>query len=190
MSNTGFAHESSRNESVEWYTPPEVFSGLGLIFDLDPCSPGAGKSHVPALKHYTVEDDGLTSSWNGTVWMNPPYGTQTPKWMERLAEHGDGIALVFARTDVKWFQEHATRADLICFISGRVRFYQGNTESRGGTPGAGSMLVAYGKKAADAVRRSGLGACVAFDRTAALSAVTDAVETSAVNIESDEQVAA
>ncbi|MPV50156.1 adenine methyltransferase [Pseudactinotalea sp. HY160] len=155
----GFTHESSVNESVEWYTPPEVFDALGLTFDLDPCSPGPGKSFVPARRHYTVEDDGLASPWRGTVWMNPPYGKHTPAWMSKLTAHGDGIALVFARTDVRWFQDNADTADAVCFISSRVRFFQGNTTTRGGTPGAGSVLIAYGPRAARAVLSSGLGLC-------------------------------
>mgnify|MGYP001765539388 CR=1 FL=1 len=166
----GFSHESAHNESIEWYTPPEIFKALGLVFDLDPCSPGAGLSHVPARKHYTIDDDGLTSSWfsdqGAMVFMNPPYGKHTPDWMARLAEHardgGQGIALVFARTDVKWFQEHCTGADLICFVSSRIRFYKGNTTDQAGSPGAGSMLVAYGPDAARAVLDSGLGACMTF----------------------------
>lgn len=156
---SGFAHESTINESVEWYTPPEIFDALGLEFDLDPCSPGKGKSYVPAKKHYTIEDDGLTSPWAGTVWVNPPYGPHTKVWMEKLADHGDGIALVFARTDVKWFQEHGIKADLVCFISSRVKFFQGDIAKRGGSPGAGSMLLAFGEKSAKALLNSGLGAC-------------------------------
>ena len=156
---TGFAHESTRNESFEWYTPPEIFTGLGLTFDLDPCSPGAGKSFVPANKHYTIVDDGLESPWEGTVFVNPPYGAETPKWMRKLADHGDGIALVFSRTDVKWFQEVGVLADVVCFVGGRIKFFKGNIEDRGGTPGAGSMLLAYGEKASTALLNSGLGAC-------------------------------
>lgn len=156
---SGFAHESSAMESVEWYTPPEIFEGLGLQFDLDPCSPGAGKSFVPALRHYTVEDDGLASPWAGTVFMNPPYGKYTATWMEKFTAHGDGIALVFSRTDVKWFQEHAEQFDVVCFVAGRIRFYQGGIDKQGGTPGAGSMLIAIGDKSRRALLGSGLGLC-------------------------------
>lgn len=38
----GFAHESTKNITQEWYTPPFVFEKLGLEFDLDPCSPMNG----------------------------------------------------------------------------------------------------------------------------------------------------
>lgn len=155
----GFGHESTINESVEWYTPREIFDSLGLTFDLDPCSPGAGKSFVPARRHLTVVDDGLTSDWgDGLVFVNPPYGKQTAEWMEKFARHRNGIALVFARTDTRWFTQVAD-ADAICFVSSRIRFYKGSIAERGGSPGAGSMLVAYGAVAAEAVLRSGLGHC-------------------------------
>ena len=145
---SGFTHESSRNESVEWYTPPEIFEGLGETFDLDPCSPGVGKSFVPALVHYTAEDDGLSKEWGQMyAFVNPPYGSETGKWMSKLAEHGYGIALVFARTDVKWFQEVAPKTSAITFVSGRIRFFQGDIDKRGGTPGAGSMLLGFGERA-------------------------------------------
>lgn len=163
MAARGFTHESSVNQSQEWFTPPEMFEALGLTFDLDPCSPGQGKSFVPARRVLTKEDDGLTTPWGDPattmVFMNPPYGRLTAPFMRKFAEHGNGIALVFARTDTKWFQESAGEADVVCFISGRVRFFKGNTTDRAGTPGAGSMLVAYGREAADAVLNSGLGLC-------------------------------
>jgi hypothetical protein len=37
----GFAHESTANESKEWYTPKYIFDALGQQFDMDVCSPGA-----------------------------------------------------------------------------------------------------------------------------------------------------
>ncbi|GMA25838.1 hypothetical protein GCM10025864_35970 [Luteimicrobium album] len=93
--------------------------------------------------------------------MNPPYGLETGAWMRKIAEHGDGIALVFARPDTKWFQEHGATADVTCFVSGRIKFFRGNTNDRAGTPGAGSMLLAWGPKASAALLSAGLGACFA-----------------------------
>lgn len=157
---SGFTHESTRNESIEWYTPPEIFERLGP-FDLDPCSPGAGKSFVPATHHYTIVDDGLTQPWGDSyAWVNPPYGSETGRWMRKLAQHGNGIALVFARTDVKWFHEIAHLASAITFVSGRIRFYQGSTANRGGTPGAGSMLIGFGERARRELLSSDLGVTV------------------------------
>jgi hypothetical protein len=155
MSKTGFTHEDALNETKEWYTPPEIFVGLGLTFDLDPCSPPGGPMHVPfraSRKYYTYEDNGLVQPWRGRVWMNPPYGPDLPAWMGRLAAHGDGIALVFARTDTEWFHEYVVDAGAVAFIRGRVRFIKPDG-TPGGSPGAGSMLVAYGADCVAAVNR-------------------------------------
>ena len=70
MKKNGFTHDSVDNLSVDWYTPPHIFDGLG-VFDLDPASPVGGVSWIPALQYYTLEDDGLTSDWYGRVWLNP-----------------------------------------------------------------------------------------------------------------------
>lgn len=66
-------HEPSIGASDDWYTPREIFAALGERFDLDPCSPGIGH-WVPADRVYTKADDGLAQSWNGFVFMNPPFG--------------------------------------------------------------------------------------------------------------------
>lgn len=156
----GFTHESTYNESKEWYTPRYIFDALGLEFDLDPASPGKNiVPWIPSDRHLTVLDDGLVHKWDGKVWLNPPYGTDTPKWLKRLCEHRNGMALVFSRTDTEWFHKYATQADAICFLRGRIRFIKASGES-GGTPGAGSMLLAWGDDCAGAVLGCGLGWCV------------------------------
>ncbi len=160
---SGLVHEKSVGKTVEWYTPPEIFKALKLEFDLDPCSPG--KDVIPwnpAKKHYTATDDGLNQPWYGRVWLNPPYGSLTRVWLDLLAEHNDGIALVFNRSDTEWFQRYAQMATAICFIAGRVRFVNSNGEI-GDSPGCGSILIAYGAECAEAVKRSRLGFCVDID---------------------------
>ncbi|KKN74452.1 hypothetical protein LCGC14_0390720 [marine sediment metagenome] len=176
----GFTHESTYNESVEWYTPREVFKALGIEFDIDPCSPGSEiVPWVPATKHYTYLDDGLSFDWDGRVWMNPPYGGETKKWLKHLSISGNGIALIFARTDTKWFHEYVPDADAVCFIKGRVQFikccvagryargqYNPKTDyfvdpidgkrKKGGC-GSASMLIAYGKENAEVLYRCNLG---------------------------------
>ena len=164
--NKGFSHESAYSKSVEWYTPRYIFDALGVEFDLDPCSPGRDIAPwIPAKRSLTIEDDGLLAKWEGNVWMNPPYDKRTSYWLERLALHGTGIALLFVRPDTKWFHQYVPIADAICFIKGRVRFVSADRveEYIAGTckpidsPGAASMLIAYGKDNAEALFRSGLG---------------------------------
>lgn len=153
----GFTHESTKNVTKEWYTPPSIFQALGVTFDLDPCSPVAGPlDWIPVRNRLTEEDDGLFCRWEGNVWMNPPYGSDTIRWLKRLAQHGQGIALVFARTDTEWFHEYCTQAHAIVFMRGRVRFITPGGDP-GGTPGSGSMLLAFGEENSRTLERSGLG---------------------------------
>ncbi|WP_220033248.1 phage N-6-adenine-methyltransferase [Curtobacterium sp. MCPF17_011] len=157
-SRSGFTHESQNTETVEWYTPRWLIDAIGIHYDIDVCSPGADKTAIPADRHYTITDDGLTSPWDGTVWCNPPYGRETGTWMTKLADHGDGIALVFARTDTAWFQAAASRATAISFLAGRVKFIDGRTgKPSPGSPGSGSALLAYGQRAANALTTANLG---------------------------------
>lgn len=169
MRANGFTHESTANESKEWYTPKPIFDALRLRFELDVCSPGADVvPWIPAEKHLTIFDDGLSTTWGGTVWVNPPYGMDTPKWMRALSKHGDGVALVFARPDTKWFQEYVALADVVCFISRRVQFipamqaaeYARGVKLKNSGSGAGSMLVGYGEAAYTAIIESDLGLCM------------------------------
>jgi hypothetical protein len=140
-----------------------MFDALGVTFDLDPCAARHGGGHVPSLQSYVLpEHDGLVEPWFGRVWVNPPYGTQTRDWVERLAQHGDGIGLVFARTGTRWFQQIASRTSSVCFVGKRVKFINGQTGEEGGTPGADSMLIAFGESNAEVLRRSNLGAVFTY----------------------------
>lgn len=162
----GLVHEASVGASVEWYTPPWLFERLGLTFDLDPCAPPGGLPWIPARQFYSRPDDGLVLPWQGCVWCNPPYGRETGRWMDAMQAHGHGVGLVFARTDTEWFQR--LRPDAVCFIAKRVRFVDASGRPpqvldkktgrlRDGTPGAPSMLLAWGRDCVRAVEASGLG---------------------------------
>lgn len=140
----------------EWLTPPHIIKSLGT-FDLDPCSP------VPEIRpwdtattHYSVRDDGLASDWHGRVWCNPPYGRETFVWLNKLATHGNGIALVFARTETIGFHEQIwQKADAILFFKGRLKFCHVNGVE-GGHANAPSCLVAYGINNVKSLATSGL----------------------------------
>jgi len=136
--------ERSENTKTEWLTPPEMVKKLGE-FDLDPCSP-INPPFTHAITNYTIEDNGLVKDWFGRVFCNPPYGNDMHLWLSKLEKHGNGIALVFARTETRLFFEHIwDKADGILFVKGRIRFYHVSGE-QGGTPGAPSVFVAYGKE--------------------------------------------
>lgn len=148
----------STGRNPEWYTPPNIFDALGETFDLDPCSPGRDKCFVPADRAYTVSDDGLTQSWDGFVWLNPPYGRGMQPWVERMLNHNNGIMLVLARTDSRWFQRAAQQASSICLMASRVRFYVESTVTQSSNnAGTGSVLFGFGARADRALERAGLG---------------------------------
>ena len=149
------SHQSARMETDVWLTPPEIVKALGP-FDLDPCSP-LDRPWDTAKKHYTIEDDGLAQQWAGRVWMNPPYGAQAATWLERLAVHGDGIALVFARTETKMFFNHVwPHATALLFIEGRLHFHRPDGTRAKANSGAPSVLIAYGDKAAHKLLNSAI----------------------------------
>ena len=150
-------HESHRMLKDEWLTPPHILEALGR-FDLDPCSPGDRRPWDTAARHYDLHDNGLTQPWEGRVWLNPPYGRETGKWLARLAEHGDGIALIFARTETAmFFEEVWEKADALLFLRGRLAFHHIDGSRANTNAGAPSVLVAYGERNAAALRHSGLG---------------------------------
>lgn len=188
---TNWHGETPVGKTVEWYTPPEFFTRLGMTFDLDPAMPvqvdeprclrGCGRpaihrdhreggydSHVyrpeppvpwvPVTRWYTPNENGLMQPWEGRVWLNPPYGRQAVPFLHRLAEHGDGVALVFSRTETAWWRSVAPRADLVCFLRDRLRHIR--ADGHQGRGAMGSALLVFGAENVAPVIAADLGWCV------------------------------
>lgn len=148
-------HQSAKMGKDEWLTPPDVLRALGP-FDMDPCSP-ITRPWDTAAEHFTVLDDGLSKPWQGRVWCNPPYGVEAARWLERLAAHGNGIALIFARTETSAWVEHVWgKADAILFIAGRLHFHHVDGTRAPANSGAPSALVAYGRSNAGCLASCGI----------------------------------
>lgn len=156
MTNKGMGgHHSANMKTEEWLTPPEILQPLGT-FDLDPCSP-VNRPWSTALQHYTKLDNGLVLPWFGHVWLNPPYGREIEKWMAKMAQHDQGVALIFARTETQFFQQYVFQAcSSILFLEGRVRFCNTAGIRSIGNSGAPSVLIAYGTKNVERLGDSGL----------------------------------
>lgn len=136
-------HESHSADTDVWLTPPYLKAPLGE-FDLDPCA-AINQPWPTAKTHYTKADNGLLKPWFGRVWLNPPYGAEANKWLKRLAEHGEGTALIFARTETKSFFDYVWDvAVAVLFIRGRVKFCYPDGRQCPTNAGAPSCLVAYG----------------------------------------------
>lgn len=145
---------SNTENKDEWLTPPYIIKSLG-DFDLDPCAP-IKRPWGMAKKHYTVQDNGLLKPWEGRVWCNPPYGRETFVWLDRLAEHKNGIALIFARTETKGFHRSIwEKAHSVFFFEGRLCFYHISGQ-KGGTANAPSCLISYDDDNTQAILTSGL----------------------------------
>jgi len=131
----------------DWQTPMGIIEALGP-FDLDV----AANCEVPnrcARRGLTLEDDGLTASWGcAFVWCNPPYGGAAKLWLARMADHGNGIALVPPRMGAKWFQDIVLdTADTLLFMRGRVSFINAATGLPAGGNNADSVLIGWGETA-------------------------------------------
>ena len=134
----------------DWYTPKWIIDRLGP-FDLDPCAaPPEVRPYETAPISWTKQDDGLSREWRGTVWMNPPYSRQLLRaFCERMARHGNGIALLVNRQDnLLWQEVIFPSAASMIFMRHRVKFIR--PDGTTGSPFFGSCLVAWG---ADCDRR-------------------------------------
>lgn len=132
-----------------WLTPKFVLDALGP-FDLDPCAPEA-QPWPTAHQRYTKTDNGLLLPWEGRVWLNPPYSHGLlAAFMQRMARHDHGTALIFAKTETRMFFEYVwNNASALLFMKSRLHFHDPSGEMAPYNSGAPSVLVAYGPQDAD-----------------------------------------
>ena len=150
MTFTGSDPASRVGKSNTWLTPLPLVRSLGT-FDTDPC---AHPDHPTAKNLICLPNDGLVEPWPGRVWLNPPYGREAVKWLLKLEEHGNGIAIVFNRLDTKWLLPFTD--DGFFVMTGRVNFIPTIQDITRTQPGVGSLLIPFGKKNKDAIRNSGI----------------------------------
>jgi len=144
-----------RGATDDWITPPHIVESLGR-FDLDPCA-CTPQPWPCANKSYNLSDDGLAQPWAGRVFLNPPYGPRAEPFLAKLAEHGDGVALLFARTETELFHRYIwNAADALLFLKGRLYFHRPDGTRASGNSGGPSVLIAYGHENVSALRDSGL----------------------------------
>jgi hypothetical protein len=147
-------HQSANAATHIWLTPPAIIKALGP-FDLDPCGAPDPTILPTARMTYVLPQDGLALQWHGPVWLNPPYGAFAERWLEKLAHHADGIALIFARTETEAFHEQIWRkAEALLFLRGRLYFHYPDGRRAAANGGAPSVLIAYGADNADRLHDS------------------------------------
>lgn len=142
------SHQEATSGTDVWLTPPDLLEALGP-FDLDPCAAPEPRPWPTAAVHYTADVDGLRQPWHGRAWVNPPY-SKSERWLARLADHGTGTALIFARTDTAAFHRQVWgKASALLFLRGRLNFYTSDGRRGRVNAGAPSVLIAYGDADAD-----------------------------------------
>jgi phage N-6-adenine-methyltransferase len=123
----------------EWETPQALFDLLDAEFgfDLDVC---ATAENAKCERYFDAAADGLSQSWQGVCWMNPPYGDEIAACIAKAhseAERGAVVVcLVPARTDTAWFWDHARYGE-VRFLRGRLRFGGGET----GAPFPSALVI-------------------------------------------------
>jgi phage N-6-adenine-methyltransferase len=116
-------HFSSRTDL--WATPQSFFDALDAEFGfvLDVC---ALPENAKCPRFYSPLENGLQQQWQGVCWMNPPYGREIGRWVEKAFKSAqDGalvVCLVPARTDTNWWHTWVMRASEVRFIRGRLKF--------------------------------------------------------------------
>lgn len=144
---------SGQGKTNTWFTPESIISELAP-FDLDPCT----QSYRPfdtAKNHYCEDlgDDGLLYPWTGRVWLNPPYGRFIREWLNKLAHHKNGIALVFARTETNWAQYAFETCNAVNFLHNRIEFIPSDPAVKSDRAACGSMLLAYGEANVETIKK-------------------------------------
>ena len=103
------------SQRLDWQTPKAVYKALDaeFHFDFDPCP------HNPTF-------NGLIVEWGSCNFVNPPYGREIVKWIEKgFKEWKRGKTVVFlvaSRTDTRWWHDWCMKANEIRFIKGRLKF--------------------------------------------------------------------
>lgn len=123
-------HFSSKTDL--WSTPQNFFDVYdeAYKFELDVC---ASPENAKCKRYFTKEDDGLRQKWSGVCWMNPPYGREIGKWVQKAYESSveNGatvVCLLPARTDTRWWHEYCAKGK-VTFIRGRLKFGGSNNSA-------------------------------------------------------------
>jgi phage N-6-adenine-methyltransferase len=99
---------STKDEN--WGTPQSFFDELNAEFHFN-LDAAASESNTKCKRFYSKEDDAMTQTWSGRVWLNPPYGAKlTPAFVRKASEERNNckviVVLVPARTSTQWWRNY------------------------------------------------------------------------------------
>jgi site-specific DNA-methyltransferase (adenine-specific) len=141
----------SSNKS-DWSTPKWLFDEIDAVFHFT-LDVAADMFNCKCNKWFGPNENGLKQDWSNEVcWMNPPYGREIGKWVEKARTESirgaTVVCLLPARTDTKWFHNSIVSwANYIGFIKGRISFgsYDGDGYKESPAPFP-SMLVVFDRQ--------------------------------------------
>lgn len=151
------AHQRTVGLNDEWITPRYILDALGP-FDLDPAA-AVNQPWPTAKRMLTVNTDGMRFDWTGRVWLNPPFNRyKRIDWMQKMAEHNNGIMLIPAATETEAFKTYVwPHASGVLFMDHRPHFHYIDGTRAKANSGCSICLVAYGTENLAALVTSGLG---------------------------------
>ena len=139
------SHQRSIGLSQVHITPKWIIDAIGP-FDLDPCA-ATVRPWDCARINYTERDDGLSKPWRGRVFLDPPFDRYiVGRWIQKLAEHGHGTALLHGRTETNWFMPIWEHASGILFLGDRIKFCKPDGSEQPANSGAPAILASFGAK--------------------------------------------
>ena len=138
-----------RSDDQAWRTPRWLFEELNELCDFD-LDAAAHRDNALCEQYLTEEDNALgLMEWPGErIWLNPPYGRDVGKFVAEAREQSEiygktVVVLIFARTDTKWWQDHAMEANAIFLVRGRLKFHKGAGQ-KNAAPAPSALLVFSG----------------------------------------------
>jgi site-specific DNA-methyltransferase (adenine-specific) len=110
----------------QWATPLDFFRQWDALFHftLDVC---ADATNAKCERYFDREANGLRQDWGKNVcWMNPPYGREIKRWIDKAYEASvcgaTVVCLLPARTDTAWWHDYIIPHAEVVFIRGRLKF--------------------------------------------------------------------
>lgn len=145
-------HIAQNSGENEWYTPMEYVESARLVMgsiDTDPASNEFMNQFIKAETYYTKETDGTNKTWEGNVWLNPPYSQpEISKFSDAVIGNkhsfNQATILVNNATDTAWLQDMMQECNAMCFLRGRIKFIDKDGEPSG-APLQGQAVLYFGE---------------------------------------------
>lgn len=123
----------------DYETPYEIYYNACQDFKIFPkLDVSATATNSKCANYYTPDEDGLTKDWNKTFWCNPPY-SKVADFMKKAYYDSkkfqvEGICLIFAKTDTKFWHSFIEGKAEVHFIKGRIKFLKHGFKTKNSAP--------------------------------------------------------